>query len=351
MSTQIPTLEEVAQEAGVSRSTASRAINGGSRVSPEAQAAVDDAIARLGYIPNRAARSLVTRRTNSIALVVPEPDERVLNDPFFAATLRGMNTALKDSDLQLVLLIAKPGESTSRLGRYLRNGHVDGAIVVSHHRKDDLETAIVASQLPAVFVGRPFRLLSGLRFVDVDNLAGGRLATEHLVSRGCRNVAHIAGPGDMTAGEDRLEGWREALRAAGLPDGPVERGDFTTAAGVRAMEAILEADPTIDGVFAASDLMAVGALRVLAKHGRSVPGDVAVVGYDDLGVAEGTVPALTTVSNPVVRMARAATEELLSTLGILTDEAFSPDLEGFRTVSRTQSEIVLLPELVERSST
>ncbi|PFG32477.1 LacI family transcriptional regulator [Sanguibacter antarcticus] len=347
----VPTLEEVAQTAGVSRSTASRAINGGSRVSPEAQTAVDDAIARLGYIPNRAARSLVTRRTNSIALVVPEPDERVLSDPFFAATLRGMNASLKDTDLQLVLLIDKPGETSGRIGRYLRNGHVDGAIVVSHHRKDDLESVIDVSRLPAVFVGRPFKVFPGLRFVDVDNFGGGVIATQHLIARGRRNIAHIAGPSDMTAGEDRQAGWRHALAQQGLPEGPLAGGDFTTAAGIEAMEAILAEDPTVDGVFAASDLMAVGAMRVLAKHGRSVPDDVAVVGYDDLGVAEGAIPALTTVRNPVVRMARHATDELLTTLGVFSADDLSEPPHDVTSTMAEDGHTVLAPELVERSST
>ncbi|ACZ20789.1 transcriptional regulator [Sanguibacter keddieii DSM 10542] len=350
MSSQVPTLEEVALAAGVSRSTASRAINGGSRVSSEAQAAVDDAVARLGFVPNRAARSLVTRRTNSVALVVPEPDERFLNDPFFAATLRGMNSVLKNSDLQLVLLIAKLDESAGRIAQYLRNGHVDGAIVVSHHRKDDLEGAIEASRLPAVFVGRPFHPFPGLRFVDVDNVAGGRMATEHLLRRGCTRIAHIAGPADMTSGEDRLAGFEEAVRAAGLEPGPVVRGDFTTATGAAAMEQVLAEDPTIDGVFAASDLMASGALQTLAAHGRRVPDDVAVIGYDDLGVADDTVPALTTIANPVVRMARHATEELLVTLGALSPDTLVGGDGDAPPIIEEDGHFVLAPVLVERAS-
>lgn len=350
MSQQAPTLEEVAHAAGVSRSTASRAINGGSRVSPEAQQAVDDAIARLGYIPNRAARSLVTRRTNSIALVVPEPDERVLSDPFFAATLRGINSALREWDLQLVLLIAQPGEASGRIARYLRNGHVDGAIVVSHHRRDDLEGAIEASKLPAVFVGRPFRDFPGLRFVDVDNVAGGVMATNHLIAQGRTNIAHVGGPSDMTAGEDRLAGWRQALSVAGMAEGPLARGDFTTAAGVQAMENILALDPTVDAVFAASDLMAMGVLRVLAKHGRSVPEDVSVIGYDDLGVAEGSVPALTTIGNPVVRMAKYATDELLTSLGFLDKDDFTVPAGEAAPVIEQDGHIILSPVLVHRAS-
>ena len=330
-----PTLDEVAQTAGVSRSTASRAINGGLRVSPEAQAAVDAAVAQLGYTPNRAARSLVTRRTDSIALVVPEPDERILTDPFLSGTLRGVSAALAPTDLQLVLLIARPDEHAGRIVRYLRSGHVDGAIITSHHREDDLEGAVLASPLPAVFVGRPFTAMEDLVYVDVDNVEGGRIATQRLVDGGYRRIATISGPQDMTAGVDRLAGWRHAVRAAGLPDDAVAAGDFAAAGGAAAMEELLDRHPDIDAVFAASDLMAEGALRVLRARGKSVPGDVAVVGFDNLGVAATTSPALTTVQNPVVEMVKAATGMLL-------------DLIAGRPV--TQSARVFAPELIRGAS-
>ncbi|MHA7133279.1 LacI family DNA-binding transcriptional regulator [Oerskovia turbata] len=325
-----PTLDEVAQTAGVSRSTASRAINGGLRVSPEAQAAVDAAVAQLGYTPNRAARSLVTRRTDSIALVVPEPDERILTDPFLSGTLRGVSAALAPTDLQLVLLIARPGEHAGRIVRYLRSGHVDGAIITSHHREDDLEGAVLESPLPAVFVGRPFTAMEDLLYVDVDNVEGGRIATQRLIDRGHRRIATISGPQDMTAGVDRLTGWRKALRGAGLPDDAVATGDFAATSGAVAMEELLARHPDIDAVFAASDLMAEGALRVLRAHGRSVPGDVAVVGFDNLGIAATSSPALTTVQNPVVEMVKAATGMLLDLIAgapvARSPRIFAPEL-------------------------
>ena len=349
MNNQMPTLEEVAAAAGVSRSTASRAINGGSRVSPEAQAAVDAAIARLGYIPNRAARSLVTRRTESIGLIVPEPDARVLSDPFFASVIRGMNIALKDTDIQLVLLIAQPGDSTSRFRRYLNNGHVDGAIVVSHHRKDQLEELILQSRLPAVFVGRPFALAESIRVVDVDNVAGGQVATEHLIARGRKRIAHISGPTDMSAGVDRRAGWLRAHAAAGLEPGPVYGGEFTEAIGAEAMERILAEDPTIDAVFAASDLMALGALRVLQHHGKRVPEDISVVGYDNLGVAASATPPLTTAVNPVSDMTRLATFELLYQLGYIDEDERHGGLD-INGVVRTDTSIILPAVLVERES-
>ena len=306
-----PTLVDVAALSGVSRSTVSRAINGGSKVSPEAQAAVNAAVAELGYAPNRAARSLVTRRTESIALVISEPDEKVLTDPYFAGTLRGLSSALEDTEFQLVLVIGRRHDEHPRAARYLRRGHVDGAIVVSHHRDDGLGSVLAASRLPSVFVGRPLGTDHLLPYVDLDNLGGGRVATQHLVDVGCRRIATITGPLDMAAGLDRFRGWREVLTDAGRATVAIEHGDFTSAGGARAAAALMNEHPDTDGIFVASDLMAVGAMAVLAEWGLRVPEDVRIVGFDRLGVHESTRPALTTVTNPVVAMARRAGEILL----------------------------------------
>lgn len=325
----VPTLEQVAERAGVSRSTASRAINGGLRVSPEAMESVAAAVSDLGYTPNRAARSLVTRRTDSVALIVPEPDERVLSDPFFAGVLNGVSTPLAASDLQLLLVIARPGES-ERTARYLRAGHVDGAIVVSHHRDDAIDRALQSSMLPTVFIGRPLAGGEGAAVVDTDNVLGGRLATDHLVAIGRRRIGTIAGPADMSAGIDRLAGWRASLAAAGLPADAVVHGDFTVDGGAAAARELLARHPDVDAVFIASDLMAAGALPVLAEAGRDVPGDVAVVGYDNSGLATTTKPHLTSVTQPVIAMARAAGEELVAQLqgrpSRASAQIFAPEL-------------------------
>ena len=309
-----PTLEDVAAAAGVSRSTASRAINGEAKVSPRARAAVESAVLRLGFTPNPAARSLVTHRTNAVALVVPEPDERIVADPFFAAAIHGLSQALADTELQLVLLMASMGGSPERTVRYLRHGHVDGAVVVSHHQADDIERALVETRLPSVFVGRPWNLPDRLSWVDTDNREGGVLATEHLIARRRRRIGTVAGPADMTAAQDRLAGWRAALGRAGLPADAVEHGDFTTAGGAAATRRLLAAHPDLDAMFVASDLMAAGALAELRAGDRSVPGDIAVVGYDDSAVAAVTDPPLTTVLNPVAAMARTAGTILLEWL-------------------------------------
>ena len=168
-----PTLDEVARLAGVSPGDRvagdQRRARGSART---AQAAVDEAVRSLGYVPNQAARSLVTRRTDSVAVVVPEPDDRVFSDPFFAGTLRGVNRALAQRDLQLVLLLAQPGAEKARTLRYLSHHHVDGAVVVSHHRDDGLADHLTALGLPSVFVGRPLAGADRVTYVDVDNVAG-----------------------------------------------------------------------------------------------------------------------------------------------------------------------------------
>jgi DNA-binding LacI/PurR family transcriptional regulator len=306
-----PTLDEVARVAGVSRATASRAVNGGPRVSDHARRAVEEAVRSLGYVPNRAARTLVTRRTDSIAVVVPEPDERVFSDPFFASTLRAVTRVLGEREVQLVLLLAQPGAEETRMLRYLSHGHVDGALVVSHHRDDRLAELLPRLGLPCVFGGRPWSGSERVPYVDVDNVAGGRQATEHLVRRGCRRIGTIAGPADMTAATDRLTGWAQALHTAGLPADAVVHGDFTEEGGRQSAAELLERHPDLDGLVVASDLMARGALQVAAETGRRVPDDLAVIGYDDLGVAERTDPPLTTMKNPIGEMAERATRLLL----------------------------------------
>ena len=166
-----------------------------------------------------------------------------------------------------------------------------------------------------MFVGRPWSGTDRVTYVDVDNVAGGREATRVLVDRGATRIGTVAGPSDMTAAVDRLQGWQEAMAVAELPTEAIAFGDFTEASGEAAARDLLDRHPDLDGIAVASDLMAAGVLKVLAELGRRVPEDVAVVGYDDLGVAERTSPPLTTVRQPIVEMAERATRLLLEQIG------------------------------------
>ncbi|MDR2255188.1 MAG: LacI family transcriptional regulator [Arthrobacter sp.] len=296
-----PTLEAVARLAGVSRATVSRVVNGSPKVTPDVLAKVRSAIEELGYVPNRAARSLASSRTQAIALVVPEDTAKVFDEPYFSQIVQGVATHLASTDYALSLLISSAG-STEKTRRYLLGGNVDGAVVVSHHRDDPLLEG-VAGTLPLVFGGRPFEPVPSLtHYVDADNVGGARAAVEHLVRLGRSRIATIAGPEDMTAGQDRLRGWQEALAAAGLHADLAERGDFSPASGAKAMRSLLATGAPIDGLFAANDQMALGAYAVLAEHGLRIPEDVAVVGFDDDRAAATAIPPLTSVAQPSVEM-------------------------------------------------
>jgi len=292
-----PTLEMVAAEAGVSRATVSRVVNGSPKVTPEVTAIVNDAIARLNYVPNRVARSLASRRTDVIALIVPESTSTVFADPFFAPVVRGVARTLSDTDYTLNLLIASEARP-QKTRRYLLGGNVDGALVVSHHAEDHSYVGL-GSKLPIVFGGRPINPDTfDSYFVDVDNVHSARTATEHLIGLGRTRIATIAGRQDMPAGIDRLTGWRQSIDAVGGDPALVEIGDFSQASGADAMERLLARGLPIDAVFVANDQMAAGAIQVLHAHGLAVPGDVAVVGYDDDTFASTLTPPLTTVHQP-----------------------------------------------------
>jgi DNA-binding LacI/PurR family transcriptional regulator len=305
------TLEQVAQAARVSRATASRVVNGDSRVGGTARAAVESAIRELGYVPNRAARSLVTRRSDSVAVVIPEPTSQLFGDPFFPRVLRGVSDALAEDEMQLVLLMPQGRADETRVERYLAAGHVDGVLLISLHGLDPLPRDLQTRGIPVVVGGRPPG--AGITYVDVDNRRGAGSAVQHLIGLGRRHVATIAGPQDMPPGADRLAGYHETLAAAGrdLDEKLVEIADFTMDGGRAAMERLLERSPGLDAVFVASDLMAIGALGALQATGRSVPGDVAVVGFDDSPIASSSVPALSSVRQPIEGMGREMTRLLM----------------------------------------
>lgn len=329
-----PTLDTVAAEAGVSRATVSRVINGSPRVSAEVKTAVQAAITALGYVPNRAARSLAMRRTDSIALVMREPDATVLNDPYLGNIIIATSQTLFGTGVQLVLVNAQNTAEHAQLADYVRSGHVDGVLLASMHDDDPLPRLLLAAGIPTVVGGRPARPIPGLSYVDSDNLGGAQLAAERLLSAGRRRIATIAGPPDMTASLDRLAGYQKALTAAGRKPDRVAYGNFTRESGQQAMAALLARHPDLDAVFAANDLMAAGAMRTLRDAGRGVPSDVSVVGFDDIELARHTEPPLTTIHQPIVDQARMMTELLLTQIG--GDPVSDP--------------VILPTELVERES-
>ncbi|MFD4243401.1 LacI family DNA-binding transcriptional regulator [Streptomyces sp. NPDC058525] len=336
-----PTLEDVARAAGVSRATVSRVVNGVRNVDPAIREAVRRAVAATGYVPNRAARSLVTRRSGTVALVVSGAGAgaagvrdgfaaRVFEDPFFGRVVGGVAGALRPAGVHPVLMFADTGEDRAEVLAYLAQGSADGALLVTTHPRDPLPGMLAAAGLPAVLFARPPAGVP-LDHVDLAHREGGALAARHLLGLGRGRLAAIGGPADVPASRERMAGFREAADGkadkggrdgkdgehgrGGHPGRPgvlrVAEGDFTLDGGERAMRRLLAEQPDLDGVFAANDLMAQGACLVLREHGRRIPEDVAVVGFDDSGAASACRPRLTTVRQPVEEMAAEMVRLLL----------------------------------------
>ncbi|MFF9086495.1 LacI family DNA-binding transcriptional regulator [Streptomyces sp. NPDC014991] len=334
-----PTLEEVAARAGVGRGTVSRVVNNAAGVRDSTRRAVQRAIAELGYVPNLAARSLAGRGADAVALVMTEPDWRLFAEPFFSEVVRSLGDALADTGMQLLLTLVRSDAERQRFLEYARGGRVDGVLLMSVHAGDPLPDMLAEARLPTVLLGRR----SGdehVSYVDVDNAGGARSAVSHLLDTGRRTIATITGPLDMYVAQCRLRGYREALAQAGLDAQRswIAEGDFTEESGRRAMTRLIERHPGIDGVLAASDTTAAGALQALRAAGRRVPQDVAVIGFDDFPLAERTEPRLTTVRQPVAEIGQAMVRLLLE------------EMEETEESSVAWRHVVLRTELVLRES-
>jgi len=331
------TLEEVARLTGVSRSTVSRVINDHPNVRPQTRERVWQAIRKSRYQPHAVARSLVTNRTQIIGMVIPEAVTTLFTDPFFSIVLRGATNACNAHRYQLMLsLFAASADQQERYQNLLGNGYLDGVIVASASLDDPLISDLLRDQVPFVSIGRhPNRRVHS---VDVDNLGGARMAVEHLIGLGHRRIATITGRLDTTHGQDRLEGYHQAMQAHGIPveEGLITEGDFTESSGMVGMQRLLPASPS--AVFVASDTMAVGALKALRQAGRQVPQEIALVSFDDIPVASAIEPGLTTVRQPIERMGSMAVEVLLG----LVESSLEEEVPVHR--------IVLPTELVVRAS-
>jgi DNA-binding LacI/PurR family transcriptional regulator len=329
------TLEDVAAVAGVSRATASRVLNGLPSVRTASVEAVQRAVAELGYRPNPAARSLARGRHDSIGLILTERDLAELPHSFFAQPLRGATAAVAQRSIQLVLLLATDDDAALR--RYLDGSHVDGALVILEAHSTHLPQLLGRTGVPVVYLGRPVDSDPIVHsYVDVDNYGGARLATTELVDRGRRLIGTIAGPPDMGVAVDRLAGWRDVLVERGMPVLPAAHADFTADGGANAMARLLAAQPDLDAVFVASDLMATGALKVLAASGRRVPRDVSVIGYDDSILAPTATPPLTSVRQPLEEMGHLMVDLLLDRI----DHPDAPPVQRILPARLTRRESV-----------
>jgi LacI family transcriptional regulator len=304
------TLDMVAAAAGVSAATVSRILNGTAMVSDDKRAAVDEAIAQLGFVPNPVARGLAGGRTLSVGVVT-----QAIDSPFYGGALRGIEDTLTAVGYS-PLFVSGQWSATHEAHCIdtLRSRRVDGIIVLTG-RLSDAALAATARELPMVVTGRTLKA-PGLVALDFDNFEGARLATHHLLALGHRRIAFICGDLKHPDGKERLRGHRSALAAAGIaPDPALELpGNFTEASGLAAVERLIDSREPFTALFASNDQMAFGAALALHRRRLRVPDDVSLVGFDDLAGSVYSVPPLTTVHHPVHELGQLAAQAMLQLL-------------------------------------
>lgn len=303
------TLEEIGRRAGVSRSTVSRVLNDHPDVRTSVREKVEAVIAETGYVPNQAARALVSNRTGLIGLVMlTEPDE-LFGDPYYSALVQGIQQGCRDNGLIFSIFPTLGEGGDTVLAGQISQGFVDGVIITAGPRSEAVIESLRARGTRFVVVGHPEQDEDLMR-IDVDNHGGAHIAVDHLLGAGRNRVAYIGPTDDFVFGVERLEGFREALGAAGseVDERLIQTAAPTREGGAAATTALLPDAP--DAIFAATDTMALGVLDVLADRGLRVPEDVAVVGFDGLPGAPATEPRLTTVIQPVEAVGAAAVATL-----------------------------------------
>jgi DNA-binding LacI/PurR family transcriptional regulator len=319
------TTRDVAEAAGVSRTTVSFVLNNvpGVNISAETRQRVLTAAEELAYHPDATARRLASGKTHVLGLVVRQTRDQVFADQLLPELLAGVSGAAGAYGFHVLFQPIPPADHQSAYAPLIRERHVDGLLIFGPRSDDEELTHIHAEGAPIVLIGQ----LPGatLPFVDVDNVGGAELATRHLINQGHRRVAIVTNaPLAYTASADRLRGYRQALEAAGLAysETLVRYGEFTPASGEQALESLLALAVRPTAVFVASDVVAVGALRAIHRHNLRVPQDIALVGFDDIQLAEFVDPPLTTVRLPMAGLGWGAAELLIRL--IANDEIANP---------------------------
>jgi LacI family transcriptional regulator len=305
------TLEDIAKQAGVSRSTASRVVNNDPNVSDRVRMKVQKVILATGYHPHAAARSLASHRSWMIGLVLPRTVSTFFTDPYFPRLTQGVAQACNQHNYTLALFLLDTKEDEKRIFPLIsRRGQLDGILLQTAPIEDILIDKLVSSDFPVVIAGRPFKA-NGISYIDVDNINAAHNAVCHLIELGNKRIGTITGWMNSTVGIDRKEGYLKAITEQGwqVQENLIVESDFTENGGYLAMQQMLPLKP--DAVFAASDTMAIGAIRAVRDAGMSVPEDIAFVGFDDLPIASLSDFKLTTVRQPIIQFGAKAVDTLI----------------------------------------
>jgi len=304
------TLEDIARMSGVSRSTVSRVINGDANVKEATRTRIQALIQNINFQPNLAARGLAVGHTKVIGLVIPTGVAAIFNDPYILLVIQGVSAACNACGYSVMLWLAEPEYERRTIGQVLFNGLIDGVVVSSMVMNDPLIERLYESKRPFVTIGR-HPTNDQINYVDVDNRTGAYQGVLHILRTGHQRIAMINGPRNTIAGQDRYQGYLDAMREHGLPIIPelVEEGNFSDTTGYRAMKQLLPYAP--EAVFATSDAMAFAAMRAIHEAGLRIPEDIAVMGFDDIAAAADSKPPLTTIRQPIQRTGSIAAEMLI----------------------------------------
>ena len=314
MSAKRVTSKDVARAAGVSRTTVSLVLNNvqGIQISEETRQRVIETAQEMGYVPDAAARALASRHSQIIGLVLTRSPHHIASDGFLTQIIDGLLEACRQYGMRLLIDIVETKHQKEAYLQLVRAKRIDGIILSGPRFDDEALQALEEDGFPTVLMGQ----LPGKQFysVDVDNRAAARMAVGHLLNLGHSRIACITNaPLSYTAASDRLEGYRDALLTAGLPydESLVRFGHFDLDSGYTQMQGLLEVNPLPTALFVASDVVAIGAKAAIREHGLEIPGDIALVGFDDIPQARYVDPPLTTVHLPAFELARRASETLL----------------------------------------
>lgn len=315
------TIEEIAELAGVSRSTVSRVLNDQPNVRKQVRDRVLAVMHEHGYVPQAAARSLARRRTQVICLLIPDTTAGIFGDPFFGYVIGYISEACANAGYFLMLAMVTPDRERGFYERIIRSRHFDGLIMLSSDIDDPILPRIMKDQLPFVLFGsHPY--FDDLSWVDADQQRGARAAVLHLVGLGHQRIATITGPMSMAAAIERRDGYKQGMLEAGLPIDQqlIVEGAWTEQGGYAAMRQLLALPTPPTAVFVASDTMTVGAIRVVGEAGLRIPDDLALVSFDDLPLAQFANPPLTTVRQPIADMCASAVRLLVAQIEQDTSE-------------------------------
>lgn len=331
-------LVDVAKEARVSVTTASRALGGFDDVSELTRRRVEDTARRLGYVPNISAQRLRRRRTDMIGLILPA-DESGFGEPFFNEFLAGVGEATASLDLSLLLAAHPPG-STAERDTYLKavwGGWVDGVILIRLRRKDERVDLLRQASFPFVAFGQT-EDNADFSFIDEDSVAGLGLLVDHLAQLGHRQIAFVTGPDELTLTHHRLRGFKEAMTRHRLPvrDRLIASGDLRRESGEKAMSRLMDLSQPPTAVIFSNDMMALGGLEEASIRGLKVGRDVSIAGFDGIRAGAHTSPGLTTVRKPIREIGR----QVCRTLMEMIDDVTLP-----------VRHVLLMPELLVRGST